>query len=162
MTEARERLPIFQAAADAYRWPAELEAVMQQALGPQWMTWVLVAIDSAARVRFGLALDEDGLGDAGHGHGEMQIDDRSHAAFVLREGWQDLADLPGICPQERDRPVLQLPGRELFRVCSGKTTPPFSGVLLPPTTAAPEMFARPWKRDRTLMPGPPAKIIQRT
>jgi hypothetical protein len=29
-------------------------------------------------------------GDGGHGHGIMQVDDRSHAAFCDGEGWQDL------------------------------------------------------------------------
>jgi hypothetical protein len=86
---AREYLPVFQAAADAYQWPAELEAVMQQALGPRWMTWVLMGIASRES-RFGLLLDENGRGDGGHGHGIMQVDDRSHAAFCDGEGWQDL------------------------------------------------------------------------
>jgi hypothetical protein len=86
---AREYLPVFQAAADAYRWPAELEAVMQQALGPRWMAWILMGIASRES-RFGLLLDENGRGDGGHGHGIMQVDDRSHAAFCDGEGWQDL------------------------------------------------------------------------
>lgn len=49
-----------------------------------------MAIDSRES-RFGLLLDEDGLGDAGHGHGEIQIDDRSHGAFCDSGQWQDLA-----------------------------------------------------------------------
>ena len=87
---AKERLPIFQAAADAYQWPPELEQALQAELGPRWMVWVLMAIDSRES-RFGLLLDEDGLGDAGHGHGEIQIDDRSHGAFCDSGQWQDLA-----------------------------------------------------------------------
>lgn len=87
---ARERLPIFQAAAGAYRWPEELETVMQQVLGPRWMTWVLMGIASRES-RFGLLLDEAGLGDHGHGHGEMQIDDRSHKSFCASGQWRDLA-----------------------------------------------------------------------
>ena len=87
---AWEFLPVFQAAADAYRWPEELEAVMQQALGPRCMTWVLMGIASRES-RFGLLLDENGRGDGGHGHGIMQIDDRSHAGFCSSGQWHDLA-----------------------------------------------------------------------
>ena len=90
LDRARDRLPIFQAAADAYEWPPELAEAMQGDLGPQWMVWILAAIDSRES-RFGLALDENGLGDAGHGHGEMQIDDRSHTAFCASGRWRDLA-----------------------------------------------------------------------
>ena len=90
LDRAKDRLPIFQAAADAYRWPEELEAVMFKIIGSQWMVWILAAIDSRES-RFGLALDEDGLGDAGHGHGEMQIDDRSHGPFCASRKWRDLA-----------------------------------------------------------------------
>ena len=86
---AKDRLPIFQAAADAYQWPPELAQALQAELGPQWLTWVLAAIDSRES-RFGLLLDEDGLGDGGHGHGELQIDDRSHDAFCASGRWRDL------------------------------------------------------------------------
>jgi uncharacterized protein (TIGR02594 family) len=87
---ARERLPIFQAAADAYEWPEEVEAVMFKTIGAEWMKYVLMGIDSRES-RFGVLLDEDGLGDGGHGHGEMQIDDRSHKAFCASGRWRDLA-----------------------------------------------------------------------
>lgn len=88
---AKDRLPTFQAAAAQYQWPDELAQAMQADLGtPDWMTWVLAAIDSRES-RFGLLLDADGLGDAGHGHGEMQIDDRSHETFCSNGGWKDLA-----------------------------------------------------------------------
>ena len=88
---AKERLPIFQAAASQYNWPTELVTAMRTDLGTDdWMTWVLAAIDSRES-RFGMLLDADGLGDAGHGHGEMQIDDRSHATFCSNGGWKDLA-----------------------------------------------------------------------
>jgi hypothetical protein len=33
-------------------------------------------------------LDKDGLGDGGHGHGLMQIDDRYHAAFLAKKNAQ--------------------------------------------------------------------------
>jgi hypothetical protein len=88
---AKDRLPIFQAAAALYQWPDELNQAMQADLGtPDWMTWVLAAIDSRES-RFGMLLDEDGLGDAGHGHGEIQIDDRSHPVFCANGAWKDLA-----------------------------------------------------------------------
>jgi hypothetical protein len=87
---ARERLPIFQAAADAYRWPEELEAAMFKAMGADWMKYVLMGIDSRES-RFGLLLDEDGNGDHGHGCGELQIDDRWHDSFCSSGKWRDLA-----------------------------------------------------------------------
>lgn len=90
LARARERMPIFQAAAAAYQWPEELETAMFNDFGAEWMTWVLAAIDSRES-RFGLLLDADGLGDAGHGHGEMQVDDRSHSAFCASGKWRDLA-----------------------------------------------------------------------
>ncbi|MFA4904486.1 MAG: M15 family metallopeptidase [Desulfobaccales bacterium] len=87
---ARQYLPAIQAAADSCTWPPELEAIMQRQLGPRWMDWVLCGIASRES-RFGLLLDDEGLGDGGHGHGIMQVDDRSHTAFCAGEGWQDLA-----------------------------------------------------------------------
>jgi len=87
---ARDRIPIFQAAADAYTFPDELKALMEPMLGPNWFMWVLMGIDSRES-RFGLLLDEDGLGDHGHGHGELQIDDRSHGPFCDSGEWEDLA-----------------------------------------------------------------------
>jgi len=141
----RERLPIFQAAAARYKWPDELEVFMDAELGPNWIVWVLAAIDSRES-RFGLLLDEDGLGDGGHGHGELQIDDRSHGAFCASGRWRDLvASLEYVHKNVIAPPSITW---ATILVCSGKTTPPFSGVLLPPTTAAPGMFARPWKRGQ--------------
>jgi hypothetical protein len=88
---ARARLSIFQAAASAYQWPDEVDQAMSADLGhPDWMAWVLAAIDSRES-NFGLALDADGLGDGGHGHGEIQIDDRSHGTFCASGQWRDLA-----------------------------------------------------------------------
>ena len=88
---AKDRLPTFIAAAAQYKWPDELEQAMQADLGTiAWMAWVLAGIDSRES-RFGALLDADGLGDAGHGHGEMQIDDRSHETFCSNGGWKDLA-----------------------------------------------------------------------
>lgn len=87
---ARDRLHIFRAAAAKYVWPEELEELMQEDLGPEWMVWVLAGINSRES-RFGLALDKNGKGDCGHGHGEMQIDDRSHPTFCKSNMWKDLA-----------------------------------------------------------------------
>ena len=88
---AKDRLPVFQAAASQYNWPTELVTAMRADLGTDdWMTWVLAAIDSRES-RFGALLDADGLGDAGHGHGEIQVDDRSHTTFCAGDGWKDLA-----------------------------------------------------------------------
>lgn len=41
--------------------------------------------------RGGEILDEEGLGDQKHGHGLMQVDDRSFAAFCSSEKWKDPA-----------------------------------------------------------------------
>jgi Transglycosylase SLT domain len=41
--------------------------------------------------RFGLILDEDLKGDAGHGHGLMQIDDRSFGDWLASNDWTDPA-----------------------------------------------------------------------
>jgi hypothetical protein len=87
---AHKYYPIFQVSAETYQWPAELEAVMQQQLGPYWMLWVLMGIASRES-RMGLLLDGNGLGDSGHGHGIMQIDDRSHSDFCASGKWRDLA-----------------------------------------------------------------------
>jgi hypothetical protein len=63
---------------------------MFKTIGAEWMKYVLMGINSRES-RFGMLLDEDGLGDGGHGHGEMQIDDRSHKAFCASGRWRDLA-----------------------------------------------------------------------
>jgi soluble lytic murein transglycosylase-like protein len=39
--------------------------------------------------RWGLALDANGLGDSGHGHGLMQIDDRTWASWIAANDWAD-------------------------------------------------------------------------
>lgn len=90
LERCKERLPIFKTAADKYSWPDELKAVMVPSLGPDWAEWVLAGIN-ARESRFGALLDANGLGDGGHGHGEMQIDDRSHPAFCASGKWKDLS-----------------------------------------------------------------------
>jgi membrane-bound lytic murein transglycosylase MltF len=62
------------AAANAYDWDAS----------------VIAAIMSRES-RCGFALDEDLLGDCGHGHGLMQIDDRSFGPWLESHNWQDPA-----------------------------------------------------------------------
>ncbi len=42
--------------------------------------------------RFGKALNSKGTGDKGHGHGLMQIDDRSHKSFLDKGTWNDPFD----------------------------------------------------------------------
>jgi hypothetical protein len=86
---ARERLPIIRASIVGYEWPAEVVAALEPELGPEWLVWILAGILSRES-RFGLLLDENGLGDHGHGHGELQIDDRWHKAFCDSGLWQDL------------------------------------------------------------------------
>lgn len=88
---ARERLEIFRAAAENMNFPEEVGEALAEDLGPGWLIWILMAIDSRES-RFGLLLDEDGLGDHGHGHGELQIDDRFHGAFLATGKWRDLGE----------------------------------------------------------------------
>jgi len=85
--EARRQ--VFKQAGSTYKWPEELDKPMTEEFGETWMAWVLAAICSRES-RFGLALSGAGLGDAGHGHGEMQIDNRSHADFCATNGWKSL------------------------------------------------------------------------
>lgn len=87
---AEVRLPIFKKAAGQYHFPDEVAAALSPDLGSDWLAWILAGIDSRES-GFGLLLDSDGLGDQGHGHGEMQIDDRSHTAFCASGLWRDLA-----------------------------------------------------------------------
>jgi hypothetical protein len=49
---------------------------------------VIAAVLSRESV-FGRGLDKDGKGDHGHGHGIMQIDDRSHAKWLALGLWKD-------------------------------------------------------------------------
>jgi hypothetical protein len=88
---AKRRLPIFRAAAAKYQWPEEVDNLLAIDLGPDWMAWVLMGICSRES-QFGLLLDQEGKGDNGHGHGEMQIDDRSHGRFCASGKWRTLAD----------------------------------------------------------------------
>lgn len=70
----REMKGIILASAQQYQWPPEIIAG-------------IISRES----RFGLLLDDEGKGDAGHGHGLMQIDDRSFGAWLAANDWQDPA-----------------------------------------------------------------------
>jgi len=56
-----------------------------------WPPEVIAGIISRES-KFGILLDSNGKGDRGHGHGLMQIDDRSHAAFISKGTWRNAAD----------------------------------------------------------------------
>ena len=93
---ARQYWPIFNEAQRLIQWPPEVTAAMSD-LGPDWFAYVLMGIASRES-RMGLALDKNGLGDKGHGHGIMQVDDRSHASFCASGNWRDLgASLEYVC-----------------------------------------------------------------
>jgi len=81
-------LPVFEAAAGDIDWPAELDQAMTAALGAGWAVLTLLGICSRES-RFGILLDKNGRGDHGHGYGLMQIDDRSHPAFIATGKWRD-------------------------------------------------------------------------
>lgn len=70
----REHSLIIQAAADRYGWDASIIAAIM-----------------SRESRCGYALDDDLLGDAGHGHGLMQIDDRSFGTWLRSNKWQEPA-----------------------------------------------------------------------
>lgn len=81
MAKAKEMGGIFRKAAATVEWPPELDAALRPKLGADWDVLTLMAICSRES-RFGLLLDKDGRGDAGHGLGLMQIDDRSYPEFA--------------------------------------------------------------------------------
>lgn len=56
----------------------------------QWFPEIIAGIISRES-RFGLILDGDLKGDAGHGHGLMQIDDRFFGALLAFHDWTDPA-----------------------------------------------------------------------
>lgn len=69
---ALDLLPAFQVASKEYRVPVH----------------ILMGIASRES-RMGLALDNEGKGDFGHGHSLMQIDDRSHGKWLRENDWRD-------------------------------------------------------------------------
>lgn len=70
----REFLPLILASAQRHNWRPEIVAA-------------IISRES----RFGLILDPDGTGDGGHGHGLMQIDDRSFGDWLAQNDWLDPA-----------------------------------------------------------------------
>ena len=86
---AQEYLDIFHEVSEEAEFPEEVEEAVN--LGPDWLCWVLLGIASRES-RLGRALDARGKGDSGHGHGVMQIDDRSHREFCKSGKWKDLRE----------------------------------------------------------------------
>ena len=103
LAQAQAQKDIFAELAATAQWPEEVQQRLQPLLGPAWFVYLLMGIASRED-KFGLALSDDpatldinekgtpgGVGDYGHGRGEMQIDDRWHPAFVATGAWKDLA-----------------------------------------------------------------------
>jgi hypothetical protein len=68
------------------------ESILAVADRYEWEPEIIAAIMSRES-RCGLALDRNGLGDHGHGHGEMQVDDRNHGAYLAKGTWRDIDSL---------------------------------------------------------------------
>ena len=90
ITKAKEFLPIFRTVGSMYEFDEEVNNIMTPNFGKFWFTYLLMGIGSRES-HFGLLLDKNGKGDGGHGHGIMQIDDRSHAAYIAKGTWKDPA-----------------------------------------------------------------------
>jgi hypothetical protein len=70
------------------------DCVKKHGLDTRFPNHDMVAVVGAMASResnAGDSLDSGGRGDSGHGHGIMQIDDRSHAAWIRKNDWQDPA-----------------------------------------------------------------------
>lgn len=87
MDKARELAPIFIEVANMYEFDADYHAVMVPNFKEYWFALLLGAIASRES-NFGTLLVND-LGDYGHGHGIMQIDDRSHRVWIQNHDWRD-------------------------------------------------------------------------
>jgi len=66
------------------------DMILASAQKHQWPPEIIAGILSRES-RFGLILDADLTGDAGHGHGLMQIDDRSFGDWLATNDWTDPA-----------------------------------------------------------------------
>jgi soluble lytic murein transglycosylase-like protein len=64
--------------------------ILASAQKHNWRPEIIAGIISRES-RFGLILDDDGTGDAGHGRGLMQIDDRSFGDWLAKHDWTDPA-----------------------------------------------------------------------
>jgi len=62
--------------------------ILASAQKHNWRPEIIAGIISRES-RFGLILDADGTGDAGHGHGLMQIDDHSFGTWLSENDWTD-------------------------------------------------------------------------
>lgn len=62
--------------------------ILASAQKHDWRPEIIAGILSRES-RFGLLLDDEGKGDSGHGHGLMQIDDRSFGAWLAGHDWAD-------------------------------------------------------------------------
>jgi membrane-bound lytic murein transglycosylase MltF len=66
------------------------DLVVAAASAHDWDPSIIAGIISRES-RFGLILDPDLTGDGGHGHGLMQIDDRSFGDWLAANDWRDPA-----------------------------------------------------------------------
>ena len=64
--------------------------ILASAQKHDWRPEIIAGILSRES-RFGLLLDDEGKGDSGHGHGLMQIDDRSFGDWLAGHDWADPA-----------------------------------------------------------------------
>lgn len=88
IAKAKELLPIFKAIGEQYEFDDEVNKIMVPNFTAHWFTYLLMGICSRES-HFGLLLDKNMTGDRGHGRGLMQIDDRSHAAWISKNDWKD-------------------------------------------------------------------------
>ncbi|TAK97560.1 MAG: hypothetical protein EPO08_21090, partial [Rhodospirillaceae bacterium] len=63
--------------------------IILQVAGETGVDPFLIAAVGQRESRWGLALDANMTGDAGHGHGIMQIDDRTWASWIASNDWTD-------------------------------------------------------------------------
>jgi hypothetical protein len=88
--KAKTLLPIFLSVASMYEMDTDVNQAMLPNFTKNWFAILLMGIASRES-HFGLLLDAKGTGDNGHGRGIMQIDDRSHAAWISKAYWKDPA-----------------------------------------------------------------------
>lgn len=87
IVKAKELLPIFKMVGSYYEFDEEVSSEMTK-FTKDWFTYLLMGICSRES-HFGLLLDKNLKGDGGHGHGLMQIDDRSHKDYIAKGTWKD-------------------------------------------------------------------------
>lgn len=88
IAKAKELIPFFEMVGDLYEFDEEVNLVMSPNFTKYWFRYLLMGICSRES-HFGLLLNKDMTGDGGHGRGLMQIDDRSHAAWIKLNKWKD-------------------------------------------------------------------------